>query len=231
MTLATATNWYDTTGTTGELLCNTYTSCETVDIYKLSQEISSNISSNISKILKEDKESIIKKDTKGTINKNMENTNKVDKEKKYDPYEIVDYKVINDTVVIVTFADETTEKAVCNKNDTYDFERAIEICICKKKFGGTKEYNTAIKNALRQVKAVDEKKKKEAEEKELAERREAKIAKRKAKRKAQRRQQRIDDMSEAFLNAMLEYDDKIFEMDMNKDQTSDDVNIPENVSD
>lgn len=229
MTLTTATNWYDTTVTTGELLCNT--SCETVDIYKLSQEISSNISSNISKILKEDKESIIKKDTKGTINKNMENTNKVDKEKKYDPYEIVDYKVINDTVVIATFADETTEKAVCNKNDTYDFERAIEICICKKKFGGTKEYNTAIKNAIRQVKAVDEKKKKEAEEKELAERREAKIAKRKAKRKAQRRQQRIDDMSEAFLNAMLEYDDKIFEMDMNKDQTSDDVNIPENVSD
>ena len=231
MTLATATNWYDTTGTTGELLCNTYTSCETVDIYKLSQEISSNISSNISKILKEDKESIIKKDTKGTINKNMENTNKVDKEKKYDPYEIVDYKVINDTVVIVTFADETTEKAVCNKNDTYDFERAIEICICKKKFGGTKEYNTAIKNALRQVKAVDEKKKKEAEEKELEKRREAKIAKRKAKRKAQRKQQRIDDMSEAFLKAMLDYDDKIFEMDMNKDQTSDDVNIPENVSD
>ena len=219
MTLATATNWYDTTGTTGELLCNTYTSCETVDIYKLSQEISS----NISKILKEDKESIIKKDTKGTTNKNMENTNKVDKEKKYDPYEIVDYKVINDTVVIVTFADGTTEKAVCNKNDTYDFERAIEICICKKKFGGTKAYNSAIKNALRQVKAVDEKKKKEAEEKELAERREAKIAKRKAKRKAQRRQQRIDDMSEAFLNAMLEYDDKILEMD--EDRNPDDENV------
>ena len=219
MTLATATNWYDTTGTTGELLCNTYTSCETVDIYKLSQEISS----NISKILKEDKESIIKKDTKGTTNKNMENTNKVDKEKKYDPYEIVDYKVINDTVVIVTFADGTTEKAVCNKNDTYDFERAIEICICKKKFGGTKAYNTAIKNALRQVKAVDDKKKKEAEEKELVERREAKIAKRKAKRKAQRRQQRIDDMSEAFLNAMLEYDDKILEMD--EDRNPDDENV------
>lgn len=226
MTLTTGTNWYDTAVTTAESSWNT--SCETVDIYKLSQEISS----NISKILKEDKESIIKKDTKGTTNKNMENTNKVDKEKKYDPYEIVDYKVINDTVVIVTFADGTTEKAVCNKNDTYDFERAIEICICKKKFGGTKEYNTAIKNALRQVKAVDDKKKKEAEETELAKRREAKIAKRKAKRKEQRRQQRIDDMSEAFLKAMLDYDDKIFEMDdINKDQTSNDVNIPENVSD
>ena len=228
MTLTTATNWYDTTVTTGELLCNT--SCETVDIYKLSQEISSNISSNISKILKEDKESIIKKDTKGTTNKNMEKANKVDKENKYDPYEIVDYKVINDTVVIVTFADNTTEKAVCNKNDTYDFERAIEICICKKKFGGTKAYNSAIKNALRQVKAVDDKRKKEAEEKELEKRREAKIAKRKAKRKAQRRQQRIDDMSEAFLKAMLEYDDKILEMD--EDRNPDDENVentPENL--
>ena len=222
MTLTTETNWYDSTVTTGDLSLNT--SYETVDVYKLSQEISS----NLSKILKEDKESIIKKDTKGTTNKNMEKTNKVDKDKKYDPYEIVDYKVINDTVVIVTFADGTTEKAVCNKNDTYDFERAIEICICKKKFGGTKAYNSAIKNAIRQVKAVDDEKKKEAEDKELAKRREAKIAKRKAKRKAQRRQQRIDDMSEAFLKAMLDYDDKILETDAgDTDQTSEDVNAPE----
>ena len=226
MTLTTATNWYDTTiATTVDPICNA--SCEAVDIYELSQEISS----NLSKILKEDKESIIKKDTKGTTNKNMEKVNKVDKENKYDPYEIVDYKVINDTVVIVTFADNTTEKAVCNKNDTYDFERAIEICICKKKFGGTKAYNSAIKNALRQVKAVDDEKKKEVEEKKLAERREAKIAKRKAKRKAQRRQQRIDDMSEAFLKAMLDYDDKILEMDAgDTEYTSEDVNMPENVS-
>ena len=193
--------------------------------------MSQEINSNLSKILKEDKESIIKKDTKGTTNKNMEKANKVDKENKYDPYEIVDYKVINDTVVIVTFADNTTEKAVCNKNDTYDFERAIEICICKKKFGGTKAYNSAIKNALRQVKAVDDKRKKEAEEKELEKRREAKIAKRKAKRKAQRRQQRIDDMSEAFLKAMLDYDDKILEMDAgDTEYTSEDVNMPENIS-
>lgn len=222
MTSTTATNWYDTTiATTVDSICNT--SCEAVDVYKLSQEISS----NLSKILKEDKESIIKKDTKGTTNKNMEKANKVDKENKYDLYEIVDYKVINDTVVIVTFADNTTEKAVCNKNDTYDFERAIEICICKKKFGGTKAYNSAIKNALRQVKAVDDKRKKEAEEKELEKRREAKIAKRKAKRKAQRRQQRIDDMSEAFLKAMLDYDDKILEMD--EDRNPDDENV-ENTS-
>ena len=229
MKLNTKTNWYNTTvssatDTATELLWQPiYESYKPYEINTLSNEIR--------KILKEDREYFLKEDTKGTTDKNMENTNKVDEKKKFDPFEIVDYKVINDTVVIVTFADGNTEKAVCNKNDTYDFERAIEICICKKKFGGTKAYNDIIKNALRQVKAVDDKRKKDAEEKELAERREAKIAKRKAKRKAQRRQQRIDDMSEAFLNAMLDYDDKILEMDMNKDQTSDDVNMPENVSD
>ena len=228
MILTTETNWYDTatatataTGVTTDPLWKV--SCDAWDTNRMVNEISS----NFKKILKEEL-----KNTKGTTDKNMENTNnKTDKDKKFDPFEIVDYKVINDTVVIVTFADNTTEKAVCNKNDTYDFERAIEICICKKKFGGTKAYNSAIKNALRQVKAVDDKRKKEAEEKELEKRREAKIAKRKAKRKAQRRQQRIDDMSEAFLKAMLDYDDKILEMDMNKDQTSDDVNMPENVLD
>lgn len=227
MILTTETNWYDTatatataTGVTTDPLWKV--SCDAWDTNRMVNEISS----NFKKILKEEL-----KNTKGTTDKNMENTNnKTDKDKKFDPFEIVDYKVINDTVVIVTFADNTTEKAVCNKNDTYDFERAIEICICKKKFGGTKAYNSAIKNALRQVKAVDDKRKKEAEEKELEKRREAKIAKRKAKRKAQRRQQRIDDMSEAFLKAMLDYDDKILEMDDDRNPVNEDVeSMPENL--
>lgn len=225
MTLTTATDWCNTTTGIDSTIyydpyCNT---CNTYDINTLINEISS----NFLKKLKEE----LKNDTEGNTDKNMEKTNsKTNKDKKFDPFEIVDYKVINDTVVIVTFADGTTEKAVCNKNDIYNFERAIEICICKKKFGGTKAYNTAIKNALRQVKAVDDKKKKEAEEKELVERREAKIAKRKAKRKAQRRQQRIDDMSVAFLNAMLEYDDKILEMDNDRNPENENVdNTPENL--
>ena len=226
MTLTTGTNittkWYETTPiVTTEALCQPI-----YEPYKINALDETRY--NIAKILKEDKEYLLKEDTKGTTDKNMKkNNNKADK---FDPFEIVDYKVINDTVVIVTFADGTTEKAVCNKNDTYNFERAIEICICKKKFGGTKAYNTAIKNALRQVKAVDDKRKKNAEEKELAKRREAKIAKRKAKRKAQRRQQRIDDMSEAFLKAMLDYDDKILEMDEDRNPENENVkNTPENL--
>ena len=144
---------------------------------------------------------------------------------------IEDYKIINNTVVIVTFEDRTTEKAVCNKNDVFDFERAIEICVLKKMLGGTKAYNDLIKNAMKDIKYVDDMRKWKAEREELEKRREAKIAKRKAKRKAQRKQQRIDDMSEAFLKAMLDYDDKILEMDAgDTEYTSEDVNMPENVS-
>lgn len=123
------------------------------------------------------------------------------------PCKIVDYKVINETVVIVTFADGTTEKAVCNKNDKFDFDRAIEICVCKKMFGGTKAYNDAVKNALRQVKAVDDKKRRESKEKEIEENRKAKVERRKAKRREQRIQQRIDIQAEAFLKAMQMYDE------------------------
>lgn len=123
------------------------------------------------------------------------------------PCKIVDYKIINETVVIVTFADGTTEKAVCNKNDKFDFDRAIEICVCKKMFGGTKAYNDAVKNALRQVKAVDDKKRRESKEKEIEENRKAKVERRKAKRREQRIQQRIDIQAEAFLKAMQMYDE------------------------
>ena len=72
---------------------------------------------------------------------------------------IKDYKIINDKVVIVTFVDGTTEKAVCDPEDTFDLERAVEICICKKMFGGTKAYNDAIRKALKQIDAIDKKRK------------------------------------------------------------------------
>lgn len=122
-------------------------------------------------------------------------------------FTIVDYKIINNTVVIVTFSDGTTEKAVCDENDTFDFEKAIEICVCKKKFGGTKEYNNAIKKALKQVHSIDDKKKKESEEQERIAHRKVKYAERQAKRKAKRRQDQINIQSEAFFKAMVMYDE------------------------
>lgn len=136
-------------------------------------------------------------------------------------FTIVDYKIINNTVVIVTFSDGTTEKAVCDENDTFDFEKAIEICVCKKKFGGTKEYNNAIKKALKQVHSIDDKKKKKAEEQERIAHRKAKYAERQAKRKAKRRQEQINIQSEAFFKAMVMYDE--YAMDNVIDATDNDA--------
>ena len=121
--------------------------------------------------------------------------------------DIVDYKVINDKVVIVTFKDGSTEKSVCHGDDVFDLERAIELCICKKKFGGNKDYYAAIRKALKQVRDIDTKKKKDAEEKERIANRKAKYAERKAKRMAKKRKAQIDLQTESFVAAMMKYNE------------------------
>lgn len=134
------------------------------------------------------------------------NNERSNDKKKVNPYTIVDYKIINNTVVIFTFADGTTEKTVCNHDfDEFELKRAVELAICKKKFGGTKAYNNAIRNAIKQIENIDDKKKAEEEEKERIANRKAKYAERQEKRKAKRRQEQIDIQSEAFYNAMMKY--------------------------
>lgn len=133
---------------------------------------------------------------------------------------ITDYKVVKDTVVIVTFADGTKEKAVCSPNDEFNLEKGIEICVLKKMLGGTKQYNSLIKSALKKVSEIDAKKQKEAKEKELEKRRKAKAAERRAKRKAKKRQEQVDIQAEAFLKGMKMYDESV--------ATKPDVDLDEN---
>lgn len=136
---------------------------------------------------------------------------------KNDPV-IVDYKVIDNTVVIFTFFDGTTEKTVCNREfDEFELWRAVELAICKKKFGGTKAYHKAVNNAIKQIENIDAKKKAEAAEQERIAHRKAKYAERQAKRKAKRRQEQIDIQTEAFYNAMMKYDDAMAVNNVNKD--------------
>lgn len=118
---------------------------------------------------------------------------------------IKDYKVINDKVVIVTFVDGTTEKAVCDPEDTFDIERAIEICICKKMFGGTKAYNDAIRKALKQINEIDKKRKEDEELAKLIARKKEKAANRKKLRQEKTRKEMIDIQAEAYLKAMKMY--------------------------
>ena len=122
---------------------------------------------------------------------------------------IVDYTILNDRVVIVTFEDGTTEKAVCSTLDNFDLERAIEVCVCKKMFGGTKHYNDAINHAIRDIKDIDNKKLREKEEAERIAKKKAKYLERKLRRQEKKRQEQVNIQAEAFLKAMLEYDDRV----------------------
>ena len=116
----------------------------------------------------------------------------------------VDYNIINNKVVIVTFADGTTEKAVCDDRDTFDLERALEVIIMKKRLG--RDYSQLVNGIVKDIKKIDKNKaEKEAFEKEQSEiiaRRKAKAEKRKAKRLAAEREARIQEQAEAYARAM-----------------------------
>ena len=115
---------------------------------------------------------------------------------------IIDVKVINDKVVIVTFIDGTQTKAVCDKDDTFNLEVGIGICITKRLMSddeqtGNSMFNKAIKDALKVMKRNEqlEQARKEFEEEEK------RIKRKKEKRAEKRRQKKIQMMADAILLA------------------------------
>lgn len=146
--------------------------------------------------------------------KNLPYDVKIDKDrnKKEDSknmsYKIKDYKIIDDTVVICTFTDGTTQKAVCDPSDTFDFERAIEICVMKQVCGGSSDYNTLVSKALKDIENIQKDRrnaKKKAEEEEAIKARHlAKKIERQKKRAENARQARVDEMKEAYVAALKE---------------------------
>lgn len=120
--------------------------------------------------------------------------------------EIVDVKTINNKVIIVTFIDGTQTKAVCDKDDTFNLEVGIGICITKRLMSsdeqtGNSMFNKTIKNALKVMKRNEQlektRKEIEEEEKRIAD----KIKRKKEKRAEKRRQKKIQMMAEAILLA------------------------------
>lgn len=120
--------------------------------------------------------------------------------------EIIDVKVINNKVIIVTFIDGTQTKAVCDKDDTFNLEVGIGICITKRLMSsdeqtGNSMFNKTIKNALKVMKRNEQlektRKEIEEEEKRIAD----KIKCKKEKRAEKRRQKKIQMMADAILLA------------------------------
>ena len=131
------------------------------------------------------------------------------KEKCMKDFKIVDYKVCDNNgvkTVVVKFEDGTDEHAVCCAEDNFELERGIEVCVMKHIFGRD-NYKAMLRTSMKQVKAIDKAKedKKKAEAAEKA--RKAKIEARKAKRREKKRNERIGEMIEAYVNAMMIVDE------------------------
>lgn len=116
---------------------------------------------------------------------------------------ITDVKTINNKVVIVTFTDGSSTKAVCDKDDAFNLDVGIGICITKRLMSrdektGNSMFNKAIRDAHKVMKRNEElaqaKKEFEEEEKRI----EAKIQRKKERRAAKRRQKRVEELADAI---------------------------------
>lgn len=121
---------------------------------------------------------------------------------------IKDVRVKNERAIIVYFIDGDYTKAILSKNDTFNLEQGISICLMKKILGdatgcdGNNIYNKVVNYGLKMYKR---KWKEAAKAKKDADRTkaeaDAKIARQKAK-KAAKREEQINIQAEAFHRAM-----------------------------
>lgn len=130
---------------------------------------------------------------------------------------IEDVRVVNKPntdepkVVMVDFADGTTEKAILSDEDTYSLETGISICITKKlmsisdSVSGTKVYNSVIRHAIKVMKEnrewEDEARRADEAEKQRAKKLAEKRARRQARREAAETEKLIDVLAEAINRA------------------------------
>ena len=114
--------------------------------------------------------------------------------------------------VIVTFTDDTVEKAAASEDDSFSLEQGISICFTKKllsimtRDNGSSAYNKMLHKAIKLYKnkedAISKKNKDEQFAKERAEKQAAKRAKRKAKIEAKQREREISVQAEAYARAL-----------------------------
>lgn len=114
--------------------------------------------------------------------------------------------------VIVTFSDDTIEKAAASEDDTFSLEQGISICYTKKLLSmltndnGSSVYNRMLHNAMKlyknKQKEIAEMEKSEQAVKERRERLAAKRAKRKAKYEEKKKEREISVQAEAYARAL-----------------------------
>ncbi len=113
-------------------------------------------------------------------------------------------------VVIVKFLDGTTEKAVASGDDTFNFERGIQICLAKKAFdvlyGTNNTFNKLVNKTVKlyqdKIIASEKAKKDTLKQEARAKKRAEKKAKWLERKKAKEREARVNEMAEAYAKAI-----------------------------
>ena len=120
---------------------------------------------------------------------------------------------VNSTVILVTFTDGTTEKAVLDPEDDFSLEHGLTIIMLEKLLSdmgvdGKSVHNKLVNHAIKFYKHQEDARIKAAElkkaEKEKKKRIEEKIRVRKAKKARAEREYQIEMHKEAYLRAMRE---------------------------
>lgn len=110
----------------------------------------------------------------------------------------------NDRVVKITFIDGTFTKSVCSKNDAFDLDVGITICLMKRWLG--KDGNRLYNNLIRKVhKRMDQKERLAEREKKLRAEMREKEHKMKAKREAKKEKARLEQIEiqkQAYIEAL-----------------------------
>ena len=155
--------------------------------------------------------------------------------------------IVPNRVVEVTFNDDLWTKAkvktVCDKNDTFSLERALYIAYAKRKYNDVytsegiekkadefkyaKSYVSKVKNALKvyecqQKLAALDKEEEEIRQKqkrhERNERRRARRAEEATKKEEERRNEQIAIQKEAYLQAMMEFEEEKKKLESKKEE-------------
>ena len=115
--------------------------------------------------------------------------------------EIASYKVFDNKVVVATFTDGSTERAVCADEDIFCLETGLSICALKYECDGSGVYNRIIKSIIRRQENFDK-----AEEKKKEEEKNRKLARERAKAKKarKRKEKQIEIFKEALIRANKE---------------------------
>ena len=115
-------------------------------------------------------------------------------------YGIKKIETYNNRVVIVRFIDGTYTKSVCAKDDIFDIDTGITICLFKKHLGanGNKEFNDLIRKAHKIIDIQEKEAKKEDKIKAKNKQKLEKLKKKREAKKLKEREERIDIIAEGI---------------------------------